>query len=269
MKKRIVLAATIISAIIFSTQGKDEAITGKYSPGFLQQKEFYALSSEKFRTKFNRLVALMKRNDPNPATHMGKPYKNAYFSTFLNDAKRNTMVPTRYRAVTQVLEKGDQGYADLLLEKKPIVEKFLDDLFSPETLTMIAYMQNRYGGGNPSKYDSVLFSQDLDKYAAKGYGKENPTQSAINPTIFGLDSTSYGFLNNLFNAFDSVKKKAADMEPVVTLARRLDANLDKAIAAQQPQGSFDSTMNNLRTLIQNGNPQIMQELVDIEKKYQR
>jgi hypothetical protein len=269
MKKRIVLATIMISAIIFSTQGKDEAITGTHSPDFWQKRQFYDISSEKFRTKFNRLVALIKRNDPNPATHMGKAYKNAYFSTFSNDAKRNTSTPTRYLVVTRALEKGNQGYADLLLEKKPIVEKFLDDLFSPETLTMIAYMQNRYGGGNPSKYDSVLFSQDLDKYAAKGYGKENPTQSAINPTIFGLDSTSYGFLNNLFNAFDSVKKKTADMEPIVTLARRLDANLDKAIAAQQPQGSFDSTMNNLRTLIENGNPHIMQELMEIEKKYQR
>jgi hypothetical protein len=285
MKKHTVLVVIMLGSIVVSMQGKNESFNGRHSPEFWQKKAFYDLSSEKLRTKFNQLVALMKRDDPNPDTHMGKAYKNAYYSTFVSDRKRNTITPTRIDLVEQILTKGDQGYMDLFLERKPIIEKFFDDLLSPETLTMIAYMQSRYGEDDPFRYNSALFAKDSDKYATEGYGKTNPTQVAITPTIFELDVTSYAFLNSFMNTLDTVTKNIANdvlqkrinetkekelMDNILKITQRLDAALDEAIAQQRSQGlNFDSIVNNLRNLMHNGNPQIMQDLANIEKKYQK
>jgi hypothetical protein len=279
MKKYNIFIAAILNSVVLFAQCKYGRVTGAQSPELQQTREFYDLSSEKIRSKFNQLVGLIKENDPNPTKHMDKDSKGAYFSTF---TPKNQL--SRVNIVKEILKKGDQGYIDLFLNKKPEAEKFFNDLLSPDTITMIAYMQSRYGGSNPLKYDSALFSKDLDKYAAEGYGRGSPTEAAITPTIFGLDLTSYAFLNNVINAIDSAKKDIANsvlqridknqekqlMEGILKIVNQLDMSLDEAIAQKQSMNlNFDSIMNNLQNLIQNGNTQILRDLADIEKKYQK
>lgn len=225
-------------------------------------------SSTYVRKAYNNLVQLVMLNKQDPS--IGTQQKSMYESAFAHSA--NHAEP-----IKQLFNTSSQPYAELLLgtyeplnQIKPVsgskatsIKDFFDALCYPETLIMIAYMQNKYGNGEPFQYNSSLFIPN-----------SGITRDSINPVIWELggNMTSYKLLNNLIDAIDTtsnkVKNDPAARDLFLNRLNLLNQGLDRAIQ-QQASITFDTITNNLRNMVKSGNTHIVQDLVTIENKYSK
>lgn len=223
------------------------------------------ISSQDFINKFDQLRQLVQQNpstinfqaylqlfDPSV---LGYPIKN-----MINEANKTGLV-TQY---IQIFTNTNQN----------IIKGFFQRYLDPSVLTAIAHLQNVYGNGQPFNYQSRNYFGNKDPY--------DPTigqyTNAKNQTII---VTSYSFLRGIFDAVDQLKAEiqhypqrypVEQQNRFIENLRTLANNLDTAITQQaQPSFSFnlDSMIDQLRTLVRQGNNQILQELNNLLNKYRR
>ena len=103
----------------------------------------------------------------------------------------------------------------------------INDFIKPEHLQVIAYMQNKYGNGNPFVYSGGDNSADLSQSAVLG--------SYTNPSGQVLTITRYSFFNTLLEAleklqFDPNLKYVHEMNPYFNQMRdTINNNLATAV----------------------------------------
>ncbi len=228
-------------------------------------------STAHFRTKYDELVELTKlaKQDPflSPQTKIMYSHTFAENTPYANILKQFLNTDGPKTPSEQLFLEIDQ----------PVIQEFFEHLFSSETLTMIAYMQNKYGNGNAYTYDSSLFIPSSKTDLAR-----------INPVILEPNFTSYRLLNHSIAVIDQVVREHEKQKTLTSTTKgdrflnalnRLNIGLDQAIAQQakiimnQKSIEFDAIVNSLRDQMQKNTwqkaTQIVQDLTAVSSKYKK
>lgn len=120
---------------------------------------------------------------------------------------------------------------ELLLTQPSFIN--IDYFISPESLQVIAYMQNKYGNGNPFTYNEKSDSPNPSESVVLG--------TYVNPSRQMVNITRYSFLHTLIQTLYtlSVNPQIASNQYFQNIRAQIDNNLSIAIKNSQRPAALD------------------------------
>ena len=145
-----------------------------------------------YAAQFNPQVLNAKKDYQSLLQSQGinNPLDNSVFAQISRVAARQDF----QKIFTDAERTGLVFQIEELLTKPSVIQ--MNDFVSPEHIQVIAYMQNKYGNGNPFVYNGQTNSNDLSQTAVLGTYR-NPSGQVI--TI-----TRYSFFNTLLEALSKL-----------------------------------------------------------------
>jgi hypothetical protein len=174
-----------------------------------------------YATQFGPQVRDAKKNYQSLLQFQGinNPLDNSAFAQISRVAARQDF----QKIFTAAERTGLVFQIEELLTKPSIIQ--MNDFISPEHIQVIAYMQNKYGNGNPFVYNGQANNNDLGQTAVLGTYR-NPSGQII--TI-----TRYSFFNTLLEALYKISYDQSSNPYFLKMYDIINNNIATALQASK------------------------------------